>query len=265
MRELAPNRIVADWMVWQGRPSKQLWVGNLSPSVSEEALTAAFAVHGTVQGVDLLGNSHCAFVWMASATAASKAADALHGTFLGSGHTEYKGQSGLPVKVNFVDKGGSKGPPSHTKSPNKAKVDDANVAAAVEASGATEPAHTKPAAATKVEGKRIKFERKTSDTVTKESSTADSEDSKAAEVTSKGANKSDGKAIKVQRRKNPATPSDAAAPVDKAKPEHKKIKVERRKESATKGNKQSDDKPKAVAPSADIPLPKPKPASSNPK
>merc|ERR1712166_914413 len=248
----------------KGRPSKQLWVGNLSPSVSEEALTAAFALHGTVQGVELLGNSHCAFVWMATAAAASKAADAMHGTFLGSGPTEYKGQSGLPVKVNFADKGGSKGPPSHNK--QKPKVDDANVAAAAaEAPAATEPAHTKPAAA-KAEGKKIKVERKTSVAVTKESTTADAKDSKAAEAPSKGGNKSDGKAIKVQRRKNPVTPSDAAAPaVDKAKPERKKIKVERRKESATKGNKQSDDKPKTVAPRADIPLPKPKPISSNPK
>merc|ERR1712166_414474 len=248
----------------KGRPSKQLWVGNLSPSVSEAALTAAFAVHGTVQGVELLGNSHCAFVWMATAAAASKAADAMHGTFLGSGPTEYKGQSGLPVKVNFADKGGSKGPPSHTK--QKPKVDDANVAAAAaEAPAATEPAHTKPAAA-KAEGKKIKVERKTSVAVTKESTTADAKDSKAAEAPSKGGNKSDGKVIKVQRRKNPVTPTDAAAPaVDKAKPERKKIKVERRQESATKGNKQSDDKPKPVAPSADIPLPNPKPVSSNPK
>lgn len=67
----------------KGKPSRNLWVGNLSESVTEAMLMQRFSEHGKVDSVDILADSHCAFVHMASEMDAKKAADVLHGSFIG--------------------------------------------------------------------------------------------------------------------------------------------------------------------------------------
>ena len=70
--------------------STKLYVGNLSPDITENDLQEAFAAHGTVTEANLVMDRTTgqprgfAFITMSSPEEAKKAIDALNGTMLGS-------------------------------------------------------------------------------------------------------------------------------------------------------------------------------------
>lgn len=94
----------------------------MSSSVTEAILREKFAQFGRVDNVDLLGSSNCAFIHMGSEDAAKKAAEAMHGCFMGTGHSQYRGETGLPIKVNFADSGRHNSPKSQEKEPKPEPV-----------------------------------------------------------------------------------------------------------------------------------------------
>jgi len=108
----------------QGKVSRKLWVGSVTPNCSEQQLNEAFAKFGTVESFALKRESNCAFVYMKELKAAVSAAEALHGTAVGGAQC---------IKVEFCEssdkprasgKGGSGGKAEKTvnKPTDKAKT-----------------------------------------------------------------------------------------------------------------------------------------------
>eukprot|EP01117_Protostelium_nocturnum_P016376 TRINITY_DN6477_c0_g1_i1.p1 TRINITY_DN6477_c0_g1~~TRINITY_DN6477_c0_g1_i1.p1 ORF type:complete len:598 (+),score=207.41 TRINITY_DN6477_c0_g1_i1:410-2203(+) len=76
------------------KPSKSLWIGNVSASISEEDLIREFGAYGAIESVRLLKPKTCAFVNFKEPADAQKALNALQGKMLAD----------LPIKINFGKK-----------------------------------------------------------------------------------------------------------------------------------------------------------------
>jgi len=66
-----------------GSASRHLWVGNVGPDVTEEALREAFGEFGEIESVRVLRANNCAFVNFSTADEALKAAEEMNGKALG--------------------------------------------------------------------------------------------------------------------------------------------------------------------------------------
>jgi len=63
--------------------SRVLWVGNVSPEVTEEQLVKEFSAHGKVESARILRQRFCAFVNFEDVESATNAKEALNGEILG--------------------------------------------------------------------------------------------------------------------------------------------------------------------------------------
>eukprot|EP01133_Synstelium_polycarpum_P010902 gene10902-12707_t len=75
----------------QNPPSRNLWIGNLDASVSEEQLRQVFEEHGPVDHVKILFGRRCAFVNFDTTESASQARQMLQG----------KNMNGFTITINF--------------------------------------------------------------------------------------------------------------------------------------------------------------------
>jgi len=73
------------------RPSRALWIGNISPTVEDSNLLAAFSQFGEIESVRSLRAKTCAFVNFVKTEDAEAALQNLQGSVMGD----------LPIKINF--------------------------------------------------------------------------------------------------------------------------------------------------------------------